>query len=309
MTRRNSAVHGVLVTFRRPDELAQTLDRLSRQTRRLDTLIVVDNDADDTVRDLVSETSASVGTIEYLPSEENIGPAGALAIGVESILGYADDSDWIMFFDDDNPPRTSQGVAAITEFGEDMLQVEPRLGGVGLVGARFDPSTGRLISARDEELAGAVPVDYIGGGQLPCYRVTALREVGLPRSDLFFGFDDLEYGLRISEAGWRLLANGDAWSESRRASGRMGIDRSPSRTIGAVGWRTYYSTRNLIWILRQRGAHGAAARVIARTIAKGVYNLPRDPSAAWRYLKLAGRGILDALGGRLGRTFDPTSSA
>ena len=35
---------GVLVTFRRPEDLGETLHRLAEQDRKLDTLVVVDNE-------------------------------------------------------------------------------------------------------------------------------------------------------------------------------------------------------------------------------------------------------------------------
>ena len=44
----------VVVTHRRPDELAKSLDAVCAQSRRPDHLIVVDNDHDDRVRDLVT---------------------------------------------------------------------------------------------------------------------------------------------------------------------------------------------------------------------------------------------------------------
>ncbi len=47
MTPRMTTVCAVVVTHRRPDELAKSLDALSTQSRLLDQLIVVDNDADD----------------------------------------------------------------------------------------------------------------------------------------------------------------------------------------------------------------------------------------------------------------------
>ena len=47
-------VCAVVVTHRRPDELAKSLDVLTTQTRMVDHLIVVDNDNDERVRDLVA---------------------------------------------------------------------------------------------------------------------------------------------------------------------------------------------------------------------------------------------------------------
>ena len=52
----SETVFAVVVTHRRPDELAKSLDVLSTQTRLPDHLIVVDNDGsgDSRVRDLVA---------------------------------------------------------------------------------------------------------------------------------------------------------------------------------------------------------------------------------------------------------------
>src|SRR6201988_4033462 len=68
----------VVVTHRRPDELAKSLDVLSTQTRLPDHLIVVDNDgsADGRGRDLVAAQPIST---TYLGSRRNLGGAGGFA--------------------------------------------------------------------------------------------------------------------------------------------------------------------------------------------------------------------------------------
>lgn len=301
----DSGVHCVLVTFRRLDELAETLARLGEQTQILASLIVVDNDANDAVREIVESSSHVAARVEYRASDENLGPAGALALGTEHVLESADDGDWIVFFDDDDPPRTPDTVGQIVEFGDRVLRADSRLGAVGMVGARFDRRTGRLESAADEELSGPIEVSYIGGGQIPCYRVAVIKEVGLPNGSFFFGLDDLEYGLRFVEAGWNIYADGDAWADARFAAGRIGIDRSPSRVIQSVGWRFYYSTRNLVWILARRGEMAGIVHVIGRMLAKFVYNLPRHPRVAMSYLRLGARAVFDGWAGRMGRTVEP----
>lgn len=302
-------LHGVLVTFRRPADLAVTLRRLAGQTRRLDRLIVVDNNADRHVNELVTAHPDAASIVEYLPAPDNLGPAGGLALGCSRVLRAAADHDWVMFFDDDNPPRTARGVQEIVEFASDMVRCDPSIGGVGLVGARFNARSGLMERVADRDLRGPVEVTYVGGGQLPCYNVTAMQEVGVPNANLFFGFDDLDYGLRFGAAGRKLYVNGAKWARERQVFGLIGNDKSPSRRLDAVGWRDYYSTRNLVWILRSRGHHVAAARVLARSIlAKAVYNLPRDPRAAWSHFARGARAALDAYTGRMGRTVDPVPS-
>lgn len=308
MGERDAALHGVLVTYRRPADLTTTLDRLATQSRRLDTLVVVDNDADPRVEEVVA-ASAAAGTTTYLATPENLGPAGALAIGVAEVLRSAGD-DWVVFLDDDDPPRTSDMLAEITEFAEKMLWHDPAMAGVGLVGARFDARTGRTVRIRDEQLIGSVEVDYIGGGQLPCYRADVMREVGAPEPSLFFGFDDLEYGSRLTAAGRRLYIDGAVCLRERRVKGLVGVNRRPSRELGAVGWRDYYTTRNLVWILRNCGHHRTVLRVVAhRVVGKGLYNVRRNPLAARSHIALGLRATFDAYRGRMGRTVEPASAS
>lgn len=298
-------VHGVLITFRRPADLEQTLGSLAGQSRSLDTLIIIDNDGDPLVNEIVSRSERVARHVEYIPAAENLGPAGGLALGCELLLRMAKNADWVMFFDDDNPPRTANGISEIVRFAEDSLRRDPSTGGVGLVGTRFELGKGMTVRLADEELSGPVAVSYIGGGQLPCYRVAAIRQVGLPRPELFFGFDDLEYGLRITGSGLRLYVDGDKLARERRAYDIFGTDKSPRMRLTTVGWRDYYSTRNLIWILRSRHYHVAAMQVVARRVAKAVYNSLRRPRIALTYFAFGIRATFDAYTGRMGRTIEP----
>lgn len=303
-------VHGILVTFRRPTELSGVLARISAQTRRLDSLVVVDNDGDRGVEALVRGVPEAANSVRYVPAPTNLGPAGGLALGLAHALPEAEDSDWVVFFDDDDPPRTLTLLAEITAFAEDMLLTDPDLGGVGLVGARFDMRTGFAIRLPDEALHGPIKVDYVGGGQFPCLRVAAVRHVGLPDPRLFFGFDDLEYGLRLRAAGRQLYVSGDLWRRERQAHGHLGLDRRPNRIVTVPSWRDYYSTRNLVWILHLNRSNLAAARVTIRlAVAKPLYNLPRRPRAALAHFALGIRAAFDAYTDRMGRTVEPIVSA
>jgi glycosyltransferase involved in cell wall biosynthesis len=300
------ALHGVLVTYRRPESLAITLKQLSQQSRRLDTLVVVDNAGDPETRRALAANPSVATDVEYLASPENLGPAGGLALGSRQVIGRAADADWVMFLDDDNPPRTLEMFSELTAFGEEIRQQDPQMGGVGLIGSRFNVRTGLGVRLADDELHGPVRVDYVGGGQLPCFSVEAMREVGLPDPRLFFGFDDLEYGLRLRFAGRPLYVSGEFLHRERGVYGILGQRKPPNRTITTLGWRDYYSTRNLVWILRHNRRHMAAVRVVMRrVVAKAAYNVTRDPTTAWTHVALGTRATFDAYTGRMGRTIEP----
>jgi rhamnopyranosyl-N-acetylglucosaminyl-diphospho-decaprenol beta-1,3/1,4-galactofuranosyltransferase len=300
----HARVHGVLVTFRRPEQLASSLSALAGQTRPLDELVVVDNSPDPENERAVRER---VPAAEYVPASENLGPAGGIALGMRRVLEIADDRDWIMTLDDDDPPPDSEVFAMLADFAAESCGSDPATGGVGLSGTRFDRRSGRIVRVPNSELHGAVPVDCIAGNQCPLYSVAAVRAVGPLRPELFFGLEELEFGLRLRDAGYSLYGHGPSWYEGRAAGGRLGAHLAPARSLGEPTWRRYYSLRNLVWILRAIGRRRSAMRVAVLTgLGKPIANLPRRPRAAVRHLRLNWAACRDAWTGRMGRTVEPT---
>ena len=86
----------VLVTHRRPDEVAKSLDALTAQSYPIDHVIVVDNDNDERVRDLVAGQPVAT---TYLGSRRNLGGAGGFALGMLHALALG--AEWIWCADDD----------------------------------------------------------------------------------------------------------------------------------------------------------------------------------------------------------------
>jgi glycosyltransferase involved in cell wall biosynthesis len=297
---------GVLVTYRRPRELEVMLDRLADQRRPLDLLTVVDNSPTPEAERLVDRYRLAGHEAVYLPAPGNLGPAGAVALAMGRLLDSAADDDWVVLLDDDNPSESPEQLAELLDFARRMRRRDPRLGAVGLVGARFDWRRGRLVRIRDQELSGPVPVDYIGSGQFPLYRVPAVRAVGPFKAELFFGFEELEYGLRLRRSGWSLYVEGERLREQRLRAGRLGLSGAPSRRLAPLTWRRYYGLRNLIHILLASGRPSAAIRVTLLVgLAKPLLNAPRDPRGSWRHLRLNWRACRDGWRGRLGRTVEP----
>jgi glycosyltransferase involved in cell wall biosynthesis len=296
-------LHGVLVTFRRPEQLAATLSAVVGQSRPLDHLVVVDNApaprTEEILRSALPEAS-------YVAAPENLGPAGGIALGVEHVLESAREGDWVVVLDDDDPPPRPDVFATLADFATEMAGRDPATGAVGLSGARFDRRRGRMVRVPDGDLRGAVRVDYIAGNQFPFYSADALRAVGPPRRDLFFGFDDLELGMRLADCGYSLYGCGATWLRSRTDAGRLGPRPGPALALAEPGWRRYYSIRNLVAILREAGATQGAVRVsIVVALAKPCSNLLVHPRLAIRHLALGSRACRDAWTGRMGRRVEP----
>jgi glycosyltransferase involved in cell wall biosynthesis len=299
-------LHGVLITYRRPADLAAMLAALAGQTHRLATLIVVDNDPGPETRALVEAATDAAGEVRYVAAAENLGPAGGLALGMDRALRTAADGDWLVALDDDNPPQWTGAFRDLADFGRRMRARQPRVGCVGIVGGMYDLDTGMGGRLPDARLSGPIEVAYISGGGLPFFAAEAVRAVGVPDPRLFFGFEELEYGLRLDAAGWPVIASGDLWLRSRGCAGRLGLTGGPSRSLEPLSWRRYYSLRNMMWILREHGRPVVAARLGLRaTVLKPLYNLPRQPRLALAHAAVGARAMRDSFTGRLGRTIDP----
>lgn len=305
----SARLYGVLVTYRRPDELENHLAALERQTRPIDHLFVVDNAPDDADRALVDAHAAAGHPSTYVASADNSGAAGGIAQGLRAVLHHAADDDWIVLLDDDNPPRVDdlfERLVAITaEVGGD-----PRVAAVGVTGARFDWSGARLRRPSDDELTGYLDVDFIGGGQFPLLRAGVLRDVGVFRDDLFWGLDDLDFGLRVRRAGYRMVLSGELTHWAREFHGRLGVGAtSASVSMSQPPWRRYYTLRNLIDILRRHDRSLLAARVaVTRGVGKATIHLARHPRSGWPLLRLTMLAVRDGWSGRLGRRIEPGGS-
>jgi glycosyltransferase involved in cell wall biosynthesis len=299
-------LYGVLVTFRRPKELANALERVGGQSRPPDRLVVVDNSPTPEQRDLVNGAGAGALVTEYVPTEQNAGFAGGVDIGMRRVLEYASDEDWIVVLDDDDPPASPTALADLERFARDMFEQDPMTAVVGIVGGRFDLRRGRMARVPDSELTGPVLVDFIGGGHLPIFRVSAIRAQGSFSSDIFFGLSEVEHGLRLRRAGFSIYADGRLWRERREIAGRIGIEVQPSLRLTTMNWRRYYSLRNTIYILRSHGRFGTAVRVsLVQGIGKPLANLPLAPRQAVKHLGLNWKACWDGWRGNMGRRIEP----
>ena len=296
-------VYGVLVTYRRPTHLRTSLAAIAGQDRAPDGLIVVDNSPEPANEHAVVSSMAGA---HYVPASENLGPAGGIAEGMGRILETAAARDWIVVFDDDDPPNDARMLSTLAGFAQERSERDPATGGVGLSGVRFDRRKGRVVRVPDDELHGAVSVDCFGGNQFPLFSVRAIRRAGPPRRDLFFGLEELEFGLRLRDAGYSLYGHGAMWHEGRASQGRLGTRLTPKLSVDEPTWRRYYSLRNLILILRSIGRTRTAIRVtVVAGAAKPLANLPIHPRHAVRNLLLNWRACRDAWTGRTGRTVEP----
>jgi glycosyltransferase involved in cell wall biosynthesis len=292
----SSRVFAVVVTYRRPDDVTATLHALQRQSLTITTTVVVDNEPSAALERHVASLAGHV----YLPMADNGGPAGGIAAGMSHILTLAADDDWIVLVDDDNPPTFDDQAERLLRIATD-----DDVGGVGGMGAAYDRRRGRLVRIADERLISdrTIDVDYLGGNQLPIYRVKAIRATGVFDPHLFFGYEELEFGLRMRNAGWRLIISGDVGYQLRDRWSRLGLSPATANRRRPRGaWRVYYGTRNQVVIARRHGTRRTQLTASSRALlGAGRSLLALQPREA----TFGARGLFDGWRGHLGRTIDP----
>jgi GT2 family glycosyltransferase len=295
-----------IVTFHREDHLRRSLEVLMAQTRPPDAVLVVDNGSSAETAALVGELGRTTSRTELLYEDTgaNLGSAGGTAYGTRRLgeLGF----DLIYSGDDDNPPRTPDTLERLLDL---LGRSGDEVGGVGTVGARFDWRRGGVERIPDEELEGTLPVDFIGGDHKLILRRAVVEAGGIPDARLFFGYPDLEHCLRLRRDGWALRIEGQLMRQYRELTGKLGLRavRSPiPRRPRSALWRTYYTTRNYIHMMRstfQRPdlARRQTGKVLVRSLA------------AWRkgvgygadHARFQVRALADGWRGRLGPVVRP----
>jgi rhamnopyranosyl-N-acetylglucosaminyl-diphospho-decaprenol beta-1,3/1,4-galactofuranosyltransferase len=198
-------VCAVVVTHRRPGELAKSLDVVTNQSRMIDHLIVVDNDHDDRVRDLVDALPIPS---TYLGSHRNLGGAGGFALGMLHALALG--ADWVWLADDDGRPRDGEVLATLLACAgkHGLAEVSPMVCALddpdqlafplrrGLVWRRR-ASELHTKDSPDRDLLPGIASLFNGA----LFRAETLEAVGVPDIRLFVRGDEVDVHRRLVRSG------------------------------------------------------------------------------------------------------------
>jgi hypothetical protein len=283
------AVIAVLVTYRRPAAVTWMLDALRRQTADIAHVVIVDNSPEPSV-------DPHDPCVTYVHRPENPGPAGGMQVGLHAAWELPLAWEWALLLDDDDPPLDDTAVARVLHEASAARELDADIQLVGLLGSRLNRWTGLLRTSRGA--SSAVPVDFIGGGYLPLLHRSALRDGDGPfDAALFWGFEELDAGLRIKARGGKVVALDHLAHE-------LGYWRKHDdvRTVQAEATldRRYYSWRNALAVCRSHRFRVATLSTIARIAISGSAGLVGAPGRGAR-ARVAWRAIRDGTAGNLGR--------
>ena len=247
-------VCAVVVTYRTGERLRHNLRATMAQ---VDRVVVVDNGSGpETLGILDVLVRSSDGRLEVLANERNQGLARAQNQGIVRAMGAG--YRWVLLLDDDSLPAPGMVGALFTAYRE-----APRSRPIGLVVPRIERTgLGReqAYAVSGHPLAfsrrtfGAQPMLYdlvfaIASGSL--IPAAAIECVGNMREEFFIDYVDVDFCLRLREAGYTIIAVAAAHLTHRL--GRTEQKRLGGRALAVThhdAWRRYHIFRNRVTLWR-----------------------------------------------------------
>ncbi|MEU4418955.1 glycosyltransferase family 2 protein, partial [Nocardia salmonicida] len=245
----------VIVTYNRADLLTLTLDGLASQTRRPDTVIVVDNASADHTPDVLAARADL--PLQVVRLADNTGGAGGFHTGMRTAYDQGFDRIWLM--DDDVVPADDCLAALLAHDGPCLMVVrEDRQGRLVEKSATdFDlrnplairPKTASVDSAyaTRAELPDEVPLHVVAFEGFMVHR-DVVTAIGLPDPSFFIFYDDADFAIRARRAGFPIVAVRDAVLVRQ-------IDFDQQHALDT--WKGFYMYRNLFVVHFRYGENWA----------------------------------------------------
>lgn len=303
----------VLVTFNRKELLIKLLDGLFKQTKKVSSIVIVDNHSTDgTAEELIKrgiieksveercEVSLYNDTkIHYYKNSENTGGSGGFKKAFE--LACEIECDYIWTMDDDVLPESDCLENLLKNIDDDYgVCIPNRTTGEfkDQVVISFNwknpfKSVHKKTSKQIDDIKENTEVfDFPFEG--PLFKKEIVNQVGVPNADYFIFFDDSDYALRCLKH-TKILFVLDAHLHKQIIPQAGNVN---------YNWREYYYARNEIVFDRKYNKNVFVALIRPYiTIAKRVlkYTLKRNPTA----LKYSKKAFKDGKNKNLGKTVNP----
>ncbi len=249
-------VLALIFSFNDADVIEQTIAAISRQTRPVDEILLVDNASTDGTLE-----RPSLKNVTVLRHQENMGASGAICSGFRYALER--DYDWIWTFDADAAPEPDAleklldlcaGLPRSLQDETAFIACQHRNARDGM------PMHSRVFGRFGLTPARPAPEQHY----YPChvttwsgrlYRLAAVRQIGPPNPDYFLDWGEAEYGYRVMKAGYKGFTCRDAVHHHDirgYASVRPVEIKRGGATVTVLQFpplRCYYTARNRLYLV------------------------------------------------------------
>src|SRR5690606_35006828 len=182
-----------------------------------------------------------------------------------------------------------------------------QIGIIGAMGSKFNRWSFATMKIPNTELKPITPVDCVPGGGMIIVHSPVVVDGILPDPDLFFGFEELDFCLRVGKK-FQIFVNGELFLKFRKAAGKDGMTGGvitgflKKTKRGRTFSREYYSLRNLIYIslFKSRSLTGFFM-VMARATLKLLTLLLFKPRAGYNYSKIYFAAVAHGIFRKMGK--------
>lgn len=300
----NTKIFAVVVTYNRKKLLEKNIASLSQQTRRLDSLIIVDNASTDGTRDMLEAKKYMIHSgFEVLSLTENIGGSGGFAKGIKYAFEKGADFVWIM--DDDALPEID-ALKNLLKYASDNINL---YGSVSIADQRhlswrltrvsISSKKGKHFQTVEEvpEVAAVEFLPFLG----LLISKKLVERIGLPDENFFLAADDVDYCFRARKIGANVIVVGS--SRLYHPAAESYYLRLPWRLLWCLKmppWKRYYDVRNRLFVARNHYGLALYYRTIPGSILRLIGTILYENQRLTQ-IKAFWAGMVDGMLRRKGR--------
>lgn len=192
-------IAAVIVTYNRKELLRECLSAVLGQTKKVDTVFLIDNASTDKTFEYLTEHGLlSTDVIKYIRNEKNTGGAGGFSQGIQ--IAFEGGYDWLWITDDDVEPKNDALERAL-EYSDtfDCIQMNR----VGPDGMDFKWEQAYCPVLNTVRFKDTLKYNQFAQVNLFCFEGLLINRkvidaVGYPPASYFIRWDDLLYGYLCS---------------------------------------------------------------------------------------------------------------
>lgn len=328
MSDNKDRVCAVVVTYNRKQLLLECLEALTKQSRPLQAIYLIDNASTDGTPEILLEKKyiqelppqrlkepwekefeiknlidGQPIKLYYVRVDKNVGGSGGFYEGVKR--GYERGYDWLWLMDDDSEPVTNCLENLISRSDKETVILCPYIKGEVRIQKYYHKRFNFLLMERkwniDGSLENKIEIDanaFIG----PLIRVESIKVVGLPFKDFFIMDDDTEYTYRFKRTGKLYLIKDAIILHKDKKPQKKDFD-----SLSALIWKKYYCYRNRIIFIKMN------LTVLFFIISLIIFTFKSLKSPLWLLIKrkvglnislLPIKGIIDGCRGISGKSLE-----
>ncbi|WP_245943459.1 glycosyltransferase family protein [Algoriphagus aquaeductus] len=158
---------------------------------------------------------------------------------------------------------------------------------MGAVGQYFDRTKGKILRVKTQLLKEKpwIEVDYVAGGMCMLVSGEVARSGIAPDPKLFFGFEELDFCLKVKRKGYSIVVDNKLFLEARIKHGRLDFDL-PLYLKKTNLVREYYSLRNLLYISDSVSLPIMKRYLYLKWSLKAIYGFRYGPFYGWENMKI-----------------------